>query len=68
MTAQEIIAKENELIENGWTWAADGSTWSGGFFWHEAQGFVTNQGGAFDRISEAVEAVVRFQTAMAQIS
>ena len=68
MTAKEITAKEQELIEEGWQFAADGSTWSGGFFWHETQGFCTNQGGSFDRISEAVEAVVRFQTAMAQIS
>ena len=68
MTAKEITAKIEEIEEQGWQFAADGNTWSGGFFWHETQGYVTNQGGSFDRISEAVEAVVRFQTAMAQIS
>jgi len=68
MTSQEIIVKEQELIEEGVTWAADPSTWSGGFFWHETQGFVTNQGGSFRWIGEAIDAVVRFQTAMEQIS
>jgi len=67
MTSQEIIAKEQELIKEGWNWAADPSTWSGGFFWHEIQGFVTNQGGSFHWIGEAIEAVVRFQTAIDQI-
>jgi len=68
MTAKEITAKIEEIEEQGWQFAADPSTWSGGFFWHETQGYVTNQGGSYSRISEAVEAVVRFQTAMEQIS
>ena len=68
MTAKEITAKIEEIEEQGWQFAADASTWSGGFFWHETQGFCTNQGGSFSWIGEAVDAVVRFQTAMAQIS
>lgn len=67
MTPHEIISKEQELIDAGWHWAADPTTWSGGFFWHEEQGYVTNGGGSFSWIGEAVAAVVRYQAAMAMM-
>lgn len=68
MRPQEIIAKENELLEAGWHWAPDPGTWSGGFFWHESQGYVTNGGGPFEWIGDAVSAVVRFEQAMQAIA
>ena len=68
MTAEQITAKENELIEQGWHWAADPTSWSGGFFWHEDHGYCTNQGGYWSWIGDAIASVVRVETMMEQIS
>ena len=59
MTATEISQAAEELTETGWHFSPDATTWTGGFWWHEDMGFVTNQGGNFSNYTEATAAVVR---------
>ncbi|MCA9909205.1 MAG: hypothetical protein KC519_11195 [Anaerolineae bacterium] len=58
MTYQQIEQAAEELTEAGWTFSPDATTWTGGFWWHEELGFVTNQGGPFKRYAEATEAAI----------
>ena len=51
----------------GWTYIPDPTTWTGGVWTHEEWGFVTQGGGSFPRINEAVEAMERFLKAHAAI-
>ncbi len=67
MTAKEILAKAQEYEEEGWTYAPDPSTWSGGMWIHEELGFVNYHGGSYPSISEAVEGLGRFLDAFAKI-
>lgn len=59
MTYQEMTEAEETLREAGWTFSADPNSWTGGYWWHEDHGFVTNQGGFFSRFSEATQAAMR---------
>lgn len=59
MTYQEMQNAEEYLKENGWRFSADPNSWTGGYWWHDCYGFVTNQGGFFSRFAEATQAALR---------
>ena len=66
MTAQE---KFNYFVDKlGWTYMSDETSWTGGCWQHEKDGFVTNGGGHFPNFMKATEALERFYKNMKAIS